>query len=110
MCSSVAHDKKQPAYVYEKSSLYFWLITKYTTTEALEALGVTLNFIYIWLKLFEDKYERRSGIYNKAMAEMFKQIPITVIKSLSSKQKVQTLITQIGGIWYMEKVLRDYHH
>ena len=41
---------------------------------------------------------------------MFKQIPLTMIKALSPKQKVQKLMTEIGGGWYMEKVIREYHH
>ena len=48
-------------------------------------MGATLNFIEIWLKLLEDNYEVIFGMYNKAMKEMFKQIPITMTKSLSSK-------------------------
>ena len=69
------------------------------TTEALEALGFTLNFIGIWIKLLEDNYEKRSGIYNKFMKEMFKQIPTTMSKPLSPKQKVQKIMTEIGGGW-----------
>ena len=34
---------------------------------------------------------------------MFKQIPLTMIRELSPKQKVQKLIAEIGGGWYMEK-------
>ena len=35
------------------------------------------------------------------MKEMFKQIPQTMIKALTPKQKVQKLMTDIGGGWYM---------
>ena len=86
------------------------LIPKNATTEALGALGATLNFIDIWLKLVQDNYEVRSGMYNKAMKEIFKQIRTPMIKSLSPKQNPQKLMTDIGGGWYMEKLLRDYHH
>ena len=37
------------------------------------------------------------------MKYMFKQIPLTMIKALNQKQKVQKLMTGIGGEWYMEK-------
>ena len=37
------------------------------------------------------------------MKEMFNKIPLTVIKSLTPKQKFQKLRTEIGGGWYMEK-------
>ena len=37
------------------------------------------------------------------MTEMFKQIPLTIKKALTPKQKVQKLMTDIGGGWYIEK-------
>ena len=37
------------------------------------------------------------------MQEMFKKIPQTMSKALTTKQKVQKLMTDIGGGWYMEK-------
>ena len=66
-------------------------------------MGATSNFIDIWLKLLEDNYEIRSGMYNKATKDMFKQIPTIMSKPLSPKQKVQKLMTEVGGGWYMEK-------
>ena len=47
MCYLVAHDQKQPAYEYEEGSLGDRLVTKNETTESLEALGDTINFIDI---------------------------------------------------------------
>ena len=41
---------------------------------------------------------------------MFMQIPQTVEIALTSKQKIQKIMTDIGGGWYMEKVLEDYHN
>ena len=35
---------------------------------------------------------------------MFKKIPTTMTKPLSPKQKVQKLLTEIGGGWYMRKI------
>ena len=43
------------------------------------------------------------SIYINSMKEMFMQIPQTMIKSLTPKQKFQNLMTDIGGEWYMEK-------
>ena len=100
MCSLVTHDKKQPAYEDEERSIGDRLVTKNATTEALEALGATLSFIDIWLKLLEDNYGIISGMYNKSDKDMFKKIPTTMSKPLSQKQKFQKLITQIGGGWY----------
>ena len=41
---------------------------------------------------------------------MFKQIPQTIKIELTPKQKVQKLMTDIGGGWYMEIVIGDFHH
>ena len=80
------------------------------TTEDLESLGDTLNFIVICIKLLEDSYDARRVAYITAMKEMFNKIPLTMDKALTPKQKVQKLITNIGGGWYVGKVLRDYLH
>ena len=69
------------------------------TTEALETSGATLNFIEIWLKLLYNNYDARCVAYTTAMKEMFKTIPTTVTKLLSPRQKVQKLMTEIGGGW-----------
>ena len=66
MCYLVAHDKKQPAYKYEEIIIRDRLIPKNVTTEVLEALGDTINFIGIWLKLLKENYEVRCEMYNKA--------------------------------------------
>ena len=72
MCSLISHYKKQPAYEDEEISLGDRLIPKHATTESLEALGATLNFIEIWLKLLAKNYEVRCIMYNKYMKEMLK--------------------------------------
>ena len=63
----------KPSYEDNEISIWDRLIPKHVTTEALEALGDTLNLIEIWLKLLEDNYELRCGMYNKAMKEMLKK-------------------------------------
>ena len=94
---------KKPAYEYEENSIGNRLLPKHVTTEALESLSDTLNFIDIWLKLLDENYDARRVDYITAMKEMFKQIPTTMTKPLGAKQKVQELMTEIGGGWYMEK-------
>ena len=110
MCSLVVHDKMQPNHEDDESSLGDRTIPKDATTTALKALGATINFIDIWLKLFLDHYNARCDAYVNAMKQMFKQIPLTMKKVLNPKQKVQKLVTDIGGGWYMEKLLRGYPH
>ena len=39
------------------------LIPKYVTVEVLEALGSTLNFIEIWIKLLDKNYDARCAAY-----------------------------------------------
>ena len=70
-------------------------------------MGATLNFIEIWLKLLDKNYDDIRLAYSTDMKEMFKQIPTTITKALSPKQKFQKLTTVIGGGWYMEKLLRE---
>ena len=80
MYSLVAHDKIQPAYGDNEIIIWDRLISKNATTEALEVLGDTNNFICIFLKLFEDNYDAICVAYSTDMKEMFKQIPLTIIK------------------------------
>ena len=56
MCSLVAHDKKRPTYEDYESSLGDRRIPKNPTTESLESLVDTLNFIEIWIKLLDYNY------------------------------------------------------
>ena len=44
------------------------------------------------------------------MKYMFMQIPHYVEIALTPEEKIQKLLTDIGGGWYMEKVLEEYHH
>ena len=90
---------KKSAYEDDEISIGDRSIPKNVTTKAFKALGATLNFIDIWLKLFIDNYDVICVAYITAMKDMFKQIPQTIIKALTPKQKVQELITYIGGGW-----------
>ena len=103
MCSLVSHDKIQPAYEDDEISIRDRSIPKNATTEGLESLGATINFIDKWLKLFEENYDARFVAYITAMKEMFNQIPQTIIKALTPKQKVCKIMTDISGRWYMGK-------
>ena len=103
MCYLVVNNKTQSDYEDDESSIVDRSIPKNTTTKALKALGATLNFIDIWIKLFDKNYDARYVAYITAMNEMFKQIPQTMSKPLTPKQKFQKLMTDIGGGWYMGK-------
>ena len=72
MCYLVENDKKLPDYEDDESSIGNRKITKHVTTEALEALGATPNFIDIQFKLLEENYDSRRVAYITTMKEMFK--------------------------------------
>ena len=110
MCYLVAHDRLQLGDKYDESSFGDRSIPDNATTKTLESLGPTINFIDIWLKLFRENFNARCDAYINAMKGIFRQIPQTIKIALTPKQKVQKLMTDMGSRWYMEKVLRDYHH
>ena len=91
MCYLVEHDKKLPENEDDEISIGDRLIPKHVTTKELEALVSTLNFIDIWLKLLEENYDARPVAYITAMKEMFKQIPLNMIKALTPKKKSRSL-------------------
>ena len=62
-------------------------------------MGYTFNFIEIWIKLLDDNDEDRFVAYIAAMKEMIQKIPTMTTKPLITKQKVQKLMTEIGGGW-----------
>ena len=101
ICSLVAHDKFQLYYKDYESSIGSRAIPDNATTKTLEALGSTIDFIYIWLILFRENFNARCDAYINAMKDMFMQKPQTVKIALTPKQKVQKLMTDIGGRWYM---------
>ena len=80
MCPLVAHDKMQPYYEDDEISLGDRSIPKGETPKSLTALGATLSFIDIWLKLFLDNNSARCDAYVNAMKEMFKQIILIMKK------------------------------
>ena len=110
MCSLVAHDRLQLDYTVDESSIGDRAMPDDETIKTLEELGATINFIDIWLKLIRENFDTRCEAYINAMKVMFRQIPQTTKIALTPKQKVQRLMTDIGGGWYMEKVLGEYHH
>ena len=75
MCYLVDHNKLQIDHKDDESSIGDRAIPDSATTKTLEALGATINFIDIWLKLFHEKFNARCDAYINSMKEMFMQIP-----------------------------------
>ena len=103
MCSLVAHDRMQDNKQDDEISIGDSVIPNDATVKALKSLGSTFNFIDIWLHNFRDNYFDRNESYRFAMVEMLKTIPQNVENSLTTREKDQKLITDIGGGWYLEK-------
>ena len=103
MCSLVAHYRLQDNYQDDEISLGDKVIPKDATIKALKSLGATFNFIDIWLHTFIKKYFEQKESYAAAMVDMFKTIPQNDGIPMTSREKNQKLITDIGGGWYLEK-------
>ena len=56
MCSLVSHDRLQLDYKDDEISIGDRAIPDNAKTKTLEALGTTINFIDIWLKIFGEKF------------------------------------------------------
>ena len=63
MCSLVAHDRLEPGYKDDESSISDRSIPNDATIKTLKSLGATFNFIDIWLKLLRENYCARSESY-----------------------------------------------
>ena len=87
MCSLVSHDRLQPDYEDDVSSIGDRAIPNDATIKTLESLGYTSNFIDIQLKLLRGNYSARSESYINPMKEMLMRIPQNVERALTSKEK-----------------------
>ena len=56
MCYITAHDRQQHIYVDDASSTVGRAIPHDAKIEALKSIGATLNFIYCWIKHFQNNY------------------------------------------------------
>ena len=56
MCSIEDNGRMNPSGNYDASSGGVILMSDYLTTYALVSLGITLNFIDIWLQLFKNNF------------------------------------------------------
>ena len=60
-------------------------MTSNSTTEALDSLGATFDFIDFWLKGFYQNYQARSNIYSEDMQYLFKKTPVQHPKPIRHK-------------------------
>ena len=78
----VAHDRLQLDYKDYESSIGDREIPDDATIKTLEGLGVTINFLDIWLKMLCE--------YINAMKVMFRQIPLTIKIELTHEKNPKT--------------------
>ena len=90
MCYLVAHDRLQTDYKDYERSIGDRAIPNDATVKQLKSLGATFNFIDIWLKLLRKNYIDQSESYRIAMEEMFKQIPQSFERALTSRKKIKS--------------------
>ena len=91
MCYLVAHDILKLYDEDDEISIEDKSITDNSTTKSSEALGTTINFIDIWLKLFLESFNAICDAYMNAMKYMFKQIPQNIKNQLLLNKKYQNL-------------------
>ena len=89
MCFLVAHDRVEPDYKDDGSSIGDREIPNDATIKTLKSLGATFNFIDIWLKMLRENYCAQGESYRNAMEYMFKQIPQNVERAITSKKKTK---------------------
>ena len=49
-------------------------------------------------------------MYIETMKNMLQKIPVGIPKSLSYKEKIQSLLHDVGGDWYMNKLNDNFPH
>ena len=89
MRSLVTHDRLEPDYKEDESSIGDRAIPNNATVKELKSLGATFNFIDIWIKLLRENYCAQSESYRNALEEMFKQLPQNVERALTSREKTK---------------------
>ena len=110
MCSLFAHDRLQTNYQEDDISIGDKVIPKNATVDALHSLGATFIFIDIWLHTLIKIFFVQKHSYETAMGEMFKTTPKNDGIKLTSSEKNQRLITDIGGGWYLDKCKKKILH
>ena len=67
-------------------------------------LGATIDFIGCWLKSLEHNFLERCHLYTHYMEELFHKIPVKLPNKTIPKEKRRSLLHNIGGGWYAEKL------
>ena len=71
ICSIDAHEKQHPTYVDDGSIRIDDALTSNSTTQVLDSLGETFDFVDCWLKGFDENYQDWSNVYGQTMQDLF---------------------------------------
>ena len=99
-----AHEKMNQQEHDDGSSGGGYPLSSNSTTEALDSLGATIAFIGCWIKALELNLLERCHMYVFTMKILFLKTPVELPKQTSPKEKIQSLLHDIWGSWYMKKL------
>ena len=80
MCSIGSHVRMNARANYYASSGDGRPLTHDPTVYSLVLLGLTLNFIDIWMQSFNTNYLQKTTMYGDKMSEFVKKIHLTIIE------------------------------
>ena len=63
-----------------------------------------MDFIGGWIKALEHNLLERCDLYTHYMEELLKKIPVKLPNKPSPNEKRKSLLHDIGGGWYVEKL------
>ena len=110
ICSVDAHEKQHLSSCDDGSRGGGFQKKLNSTTEALDLLGATIDFIGFWIKTLEHNFIERCNLYAHNMEKLFQKIPVKIPNQPSPKKKLKSLLHAIGGGWYVKNQVRSYHH
>ena len=73
MCYIDAHAKQQPSHEYDSRISGGKAITSILTTESLDSLGATFDFIFCWVKCFDKNYQAQLNRYIEDMQDFLRK-------------------------------------
>ena len=104
MCSIDSHEKNNLSEHDDEISGGGYPIPLNSTKEALVSLSTTIYFIGCWLQDLEHSLIERCNMYFFAIKNMFQKIPVELPQPDSPKKRHQSLLHDIEGSCYMNKL------
>ena len=99
-----AHEKQNQSSCYDGISGGGCPLPSYSTTKALYLLGATIDSIDSCPTALEHNFIEYCNFFSHYMENLFHKIPVKLTNQPSPKDKRQSLLFDIGGGWYMERL------